>query len=192
MIRARQRKQADGASESWHVVEHLHSSTCSQDYRRNRNLPGKNTQPLTKQLKLVWCAKDSSLLPISIRYNSALSLRPFYYMYFVHHAASGVFSWGMEFLPLSPLHSHFVPPARYVLLLCLRSEKVQHELQRWSLLSYVFSSSWVSAAEGIHYWSPHIYKRGNQIGYKIKIPGGQNRYDRCYARLAGNISWVTV
>ena len=29
-------------------------------------------------VKLVWCAKDLPLLPVPIRYNTALSLRPFY------------------------------------------------------------------------------------------------------------------
>ena len=52
--RARQRKQADRVDEREHVVEHLHSSLRSQNERRNRNLPGKNIQPLTmQQLKLV-------------------------------------------------------------------------------------------------------------------------------------------
>ena len=38
-IRARQCKQADRVGSSQHVVEYLYSSLCSQNKRRNRNLP---------------------------------------------------------------------------------------------------------------------------------------------------------
>ena len=37
---ALQRKQADRVDPSQHVVQHLYSSLCSQNERRNRNLPG--------------------------------------------------------------------------------------------------------------------------------------------------------
>ena len=77
--RARQRKQADRVGEREHVVEHLHSSLRFQNERRNRNLPGKNMQPLTRQqLKLMWRAKNSPLFPISRKYKTSFSLRHFY------------------------------------------------------------------------------------------------------------------
>ena len=94
--RARQRKQADRVDEREHVVEHLHSSLRSQNERRNRNLPGKNIQPLTRQqLKLVWRANNSPLFPISRKYKTTFFSPSFLCISYMH-AASWLFSWSME------------------------------------------------------------------------------------------------
>ena len=79
----------------------------SQYDRKNRNLREKNIQPLTKQLKLVWCAKESTLCPIWIRADTALSLRFFCVSWI--HGASGLFPWRIELL--NCWKSKFAPKA---------------------------------------------------------------------------------
>ena len=90
-IRARQCKQADRVGSSQHVVEYLYSSLCSQNKRRNRNLP-RGLQKCTT------IHKNGGLAGVMLEgfartllYLSVLSISSM-------HSASWLFSWTRELL----------------------------------------------------------------------------------------------
>ena len=78
-LRDYQRATTQASRRSWREVAcRTFTQFAALSKRINRNTRGKNIRPLTKHLKLVWCAEDLPLFPITRRYNTALSLRHFY------------------------------------------------------------------------------------------------------------------
>ena len=97
------RSERDNASKQTEVAKAsmsgICSALCSLNERRSRNLPDLQKQTTAHMQQKMVCAKDLSLLPISITYDTTLSLRPFYLVLvhvcgvrvvFLDHGALGI------------------------------------------------------------------------------------------------------
>ena len=147
-VRADQSAITQARKQSWRAFVQLDASSK----RRKQNLPGKNVQPLTKQLKVVSCAKDSPLFPISVRYNTNTALSPSFQCFSYMHAASRSFSW-----------SSWIVASRQF------APKIADPSVRFSrILFYIFS--FVSKRSGGRLWpNARIFIRLNRAYSLIKL-----------------------
>ena len=99
--RARQRKQADGVgearAESQHAVDHLYRSLCSQNERRNPNLPGLQKSTSTHKAALAGVMRERFVVIFNLN-KPHCSFSPSFQCISFMHATPGLLSWRMELL----------------------------------------------------------------------------------------------